>query len=229
MSDRFVDVHTHGRQDGKAGHIRVVNATIDSFPEDVLQYEYLSLGIHPWKVREEGGCERQIQQLVEWASHEKVVAIGECGLDRLTEGFPTEQEALFRKHLELAESLGKPLIIHCVRAHGELIRLKKALKLTVPVVIHGYNGNERITAELLKNGFYLSFGKALLHPQSAAARQLATVPLERFFLETDDSGLPIEAIYQAAAGLKGVAIEELQEDLYTNFRRVFMPSIETNP
>jgi TatD DNase family protein len=229
MSERFVDVHTHARQDGKAGHIRVVNATVDSFPEDVCRHEYLSLGIHPWKVREGGGCERRLRRLVEWAGHEKVVAIGECGLDRLTEGFPTEQEALFRKQLELAEGLGKPLIIHCVRAHGELIWLKKALKLTVPVVVHGYNGNERITAELLKNGCHLSFGKALLHPQSAAARQLATLPVERFFLETDDSGLPIEAIYRAAAGLRGVAIEELREDLYTNFRRVFMPSVETKP
>lgn len=217
----YVDAHSHRKEDGP--YPRIVSADPDEFDSALAGGGHLSVGIHPWKVRALGDLDEALERLRALAVHERVVAVGECGLDRLTEGFPAEQEALFVPQMKLAEALGKPLIVHCVRAFGELIRLHRTGKVSVPIMVHGYNGNRQIAEELIRKGFYISLGAALLKPGSNAARLASVLPVDRLFLETDDTGLAIGAIYEAAARLWGLPIAVLKEALYTNFRRVFLP------
>lgn len=219
----YLDAHSHRRSD--EGFPTVVNlgwGELGVQPEDEGMY---SVGIHPWKAGEVDVSDELVDRLRALAVHERVVAIGECGLDRLRAGFPAEQEALFIPQVRLAEEVGKPLIVHCVRAYGELVRLSKALKVTVPLLVHGYNGNAQIAAELLRQGFYLSLGPALLNPRSNAAALVSALALDRLLLETDDSGLCIVSVYEAAANLRGLPLDELKEHMYRNFTRFFaLPS-----
>jgi len=133
------------------------------------------------------------------------------------------QLEVFTKQALLANKLGKPLIIHCVRAFNELLQRKQSLKPTVPWIIHGFTGKPALAGQLVRHGCFLSFGKALLHKNSGASRSLARVPLERVFLETDAAeDISIGEIYTAAAKILVLPLEELQRQIVANFKRVFI-------
>jgi len=150
-----------------------------------------------------------------------VVAIGECGLDRNID-LPLEiQIAIFKRHIELAEELQKPLVIHCVRAFAELIALKKNTKSSMPWIIHGFNKKEEVFQQLLKHDFYFSFGAAILSDRSPVTQSIATIPQGRFLLETDDlNDINIEQIYARAANLRHVSLEILQTELVETYRQL---------
>ena len=122
---------------------------------------------------------------------------------------------------EISESFKKPLIIHCVRAFSEVIALKKAWKPAQIWIFHGFDKNLPTTAMLLRAGCYLSFGAALFKPQSHAAESLLASPADRFFLETDDAGITIKAVYERAAFLRGVGLKKLEDLMEENFLRFF--------
>ncbi|MBS1212272.1 MAG: deoxyribonuclease [Proteobacteria bacterium] len=214
----FVDIHTHSRAAGPA--LRIVNSDPDSFARDALTEPRLSLGLHPWQTAAPD-IETRLDWIEQHASHPHVVALGECGLDRLRGAAPAIQEQCFVRHIAVAESLGKPLIIHCVRAFNELIRLKQDHRISVPVIVHGFNNRGQVARQLLRHGFWLSFGAALLMPGSAAAKALVEAPGDRFFLETDDSNVDINEVYLAAAQLRQTEVLTLKELMMENFRRVF--------
>jgi TatD DNase family protein len=113
------------------------------------------------------------------------------------------------------------MIIHCVKAFNELIRIKKENKVSVPMIIHGFNNNEQIAEQLLKENFYLSFGKAILINNSNAQKVFKNTGIEKLFLETDDSDVSIKSIFDKAAELKGMSVEELKEKIYLNFKTIF--------
>lgn len=218
-SGSFIDIHSHNKAAGVASVIVSVDAS--DFVVGVPRDGFYSLGIHPWFIGRQD-CEASLQKMRSVSTDANLLAVGECGLDRLTEVPLAEQEAIFIAQIELAERLGKPVVIHCVRAFNDLLRIKAALKPAQPWIFHGFNNKASIAASLLNCGSYLSFGKALLHPGSNAAKVLPAVPPDRFFLETDDSGLPIERIYEAAADLRGIGLPELQQTIANNFKRVFL-------
>ena len=87
-----------------------------------------------------------------------VVAIGEAGLDTLAESPMDLQKEVFLAQANLAEETHKPLIIHCVKAWADLIACKKAVKPEMPWIIHGFRGNGELASQLVRLGFYLSFG-----------------------------------------------------------------------
>lgn len=118
----------------------------------------------------------------------EVVAIGETGLDSLRGSSLDVQTALLRRHALLAESVGKPLILHVVRRWDEIIALKKELKPTVKWIIHGFRGGARQARSLVDAGFYLSVGE---HFNPDAIRD---IPSDRLYTETDESPLPIAEI-----------------------------------
>ena len=99
--------------------------------------------------------------------------------------------------------------------------MKQELNYTLPIIIHGYNNNTIIANQLLKNEFYLSFGKAIMNENSNASKIISTIPIEKLFLETDDSEISIEDIYNAAAKCINVEPELLKIDIYKNYNRVF--------
>jgi TatD DNase family protein len=127
--------------------------------------------------------------------------------------------------VQLANEVGKPLIIHCVKAFNELLNTLNQMDNKVPVIVHGFNNNENIARLLSDAGCYLSFGKALLGYDSSAAKALRAVGRKRFLLETDNADISIKYIYHKAAELLGVDEEILKEQLKANFGTIFKISL----
>ena len=215
----FIDFHTHSdRQSSDLINLQ----TLHVIPE--LQAESLpnicSLGLHPWFVQFET-WETAWVNLADLAKLSQVVAIGECGLDRNID-LPLEtQISIFKRHIELAEELQKPLVIHCVKAFAELIALKKNTKSSMPWFIHGFNKKEEVFQQLLKHDFYFSFGAAILSDRSPVTQAIAIMPQGRFLLETDDrNDINIEQIYARAANLRHISLETLQTELVETYRQL---------
>lgn len=175
---------------------------------------HLSVGIHPWYLTE-ADAETSLEGLRKALQDDRVVALGEAGLDRLR-GCPLDvQISVFRHEVALAEEYRLPMVIHCVRAFNELIRLKKELRPRQPWIIHGYRGKESGVAELLRHGCYVSFGAKF------QAETVRAVPLHRLFIETDEAVESIADICLRIAGIKGISPEELAEAINKNVRKVF--------
>ena len=172
------------------------------------------MGIHPCYIKGEG--REQWEQVVARATHPLCVAIGECGLDKRASSPLVLQEEIFRWHISLAQQLEKPLIIHCVRSYAEIIHLYKKLKPKQLWVLHGFHKNESTALSLLNVGIKLSFGEALLYDQrlQLLGQQL---DVSDFFLETDESSLSIEKLYQLVALWKKSTPEKLSEVFQINF------------
>lgn len=216
--DELIDIHRHGESDNTV----IVSFDTSEWTGCKHWYGFYSLGIHPWFIDRQD-CKTSLK-IIESALHNdpNMLAIGECGLDKSAGAPFPEQEPVFKAQLELAERYRKPVVIHCVRAFNELLRIKRVLKPSVPWIVHGFNNKLSIASSLLERGCYLSFGKALLHDGSHAAKVLPFVPWDRFFLETDDSGLAIGSIYQAAAKILQTDLSDLQRQLEYNFKRIFL-------
>ncbi|MCW3102974.1 MAG: TatD family deoxyribonuclease [Bacteroidetes bacterium] len=211
----YINIHTH--HSAEEGEIAIVNTA----PENAAAAKgFISAGIHPWHIGS-SNIEEALELLRKAASLTHVLAIGECGLDKLKDTPMEVQESIFIEQIRIAEAVSKPLIVHCVKAFEQLLRIKRSENTTQPFIIHGYNNNEQIAAQLQQHGMYLSFGKALLAEGSNAQRVLKNTAAERFFLETDDAAVPIKSIFEKAAGLRNISVEELRRQMMFNFKRVF--------
>lgn len=210
----YINIHTH-RIFGK-DELFILNLS----PERYVDGGYCSVGIHPWYINF-NTLEKDLDKLRLSALKANVLAIGECGLDRLIEVPLDKQEVIFKEQLYIAEQLRKPVIIHCVKAFDDLIRIKKECKISIPLIVHGYNNNNQIMLGLVKNGFYISFGKALLQNGSNAAKLMPALSIEKLFLETDDADESIKIIFEKAAELKGMNVDKLKEKVFVNFKQLF--------
>ncbi|MCM1453080.1 MAG: TatD family hydrolase [bacterium] len=144
------------------------------------------MGIHPWDAG--GLTPARWEWLEDAARAPQTVAIGECGLDALRGPSLDEQEEVFAAQARIATELGKPLIIHCVRAWDRLLRLNKELRGHSTWIVHGFRGKEALGRQLLDAGLRLSFGA---DTPPATARALAAYAPGSTYLETDDSPLSI--------------------------------------
>lgn len=207
----YFDIHTHSV--GKFPASEIVSLNVDSgFIAPGITYA--SVGIHPWFLSEVK-ADQQWNLLQELVKDKRVIALGEVGLDKLKGPSLEFQETVLRKEIALSEEENLPLVIHCVRAFNELLQLHKELKPKQPWVIHGFRGKKEVAEMLLKAGFYLSFGDSF---QDTA---LCAVPLNRLFIETDESDKNIERLYQRIADVRGEALEVLVEGIRKNVESVF--------
>jgi TatD DNase family protein len=163
-----------------------------------------------------------LEKIVAAIDDPNLLGIGECGLDKTIDIDLTMQLAVFNSQIELAEKSGKPLIIHCVRAYNALSQCKKNSRSALPWIIHGFTGKPELARQLIRQGFYLSFGTALLHGKDYVCKVLAEMPVDKLFLETDAAEICITDIYVAAAKVLGLDLETLQQQLLSNFQRVFL-------
>ncbi len=220
----FIDIHTH-RFVSANDILAVENVFAADVPGMSKNNDrFFSAGLHPWHINTLN-FERDILHIEEVAPNRHLLAIGEAGLDRLSNVDFEIQKAVFTKQLEIATTVGKPLIIHCVKAFPEVVSLYLTSKSKTTLIFHGFNNNLQIAGSMLKHGFYLSFGHALLNQKSNAYLIFSHIPDDRFFLETDDSGYSIEEIYAEAANIKRMSILEIKKIVFTNFENCFKTNL----
>lgn len=209
------NLHTH-KYSNHPNCLELVNQYPQEFDASIPWY---SIGIHPWYIVE-NRIEEDLAVIEDKIQTANCLAVGECGLDKRVEIPFRLQEQVFRKQLVLAEKYQKPVVIHCVASFQELITIKNDIKITVPMIIHGFSKNEQLAKQLVDNGFYLSFGKYLLrNPELESV--FKSVPDNRFFLETDTIEETIEEVYALASRYKAIKEEDLQEIVKQNFENVF--------
>lgn len=209
----FIDIHTH----------HVAN-TPDSWSMlnlkkgDSPLKRPCSIGLHPWDLQKETMTEA-FSFIKNQASMAEVYAIGECGLDRACDTEWSLQVKVFQWHISLSNQVKKPLIVHAVRSHQDILQLLKKFQHQQPVIFHGVN--HKGIDKLWQAGHFVSFGKALLQPKSEAAKAFKTVASDCFFLETDDAELDLKTIYEVAAQIKQVPIEQMKTMVKQNFNTIF--------
>lgn len=210
---RYLDIHSHTRSaDPDTWTLRNVYQDFDTLASD----EICSVGLHPWYL---DNWSNEIDIIRTLASMPNIPAIGECGLDTLCTTPMDMQIDAFQRQIDIANSINKPLIIHCVRAFSETLKILE--QANIPAIFHGFVKNPALATELLHHGHYLSFGAALTEGKKNAIDSLVMVPADRFFLETDDSNVPIQAIYQAAAAIRNISEDALVDQIHKNFQTVF--------
>ena len=208
--ENFFNIHTHTS-------IQPETEILSLSPEQLstdIHVVYASVGIHPWNLTLEHS-EHQWKALCQSAKDKRTIAIGECGLDKLKGPSMELQTAVFKQEAKLAENSSLPMIIHCVKAFNELIQLKKEISPRQPWIIHGFRGKFSLALDCIRHGFYLSIGSRF------QTDTLKAIPLDRLFIETDESEESIGSIYQRIAETKGISLEELTEGINKNVRKVF--------
>ena len=179
-----------------------------------LQNTNYSIGIHPWKINPDLLSEH-LRFIEENIQFECIKAVGECGLDKLTETPWDLQLRAFTSQIAISEKNKKPLIIHCVKAFDELIALKKDFNPQQAWIIHGFRGKPQQMQQLVSQGLYLSFG---IHFNTDALKE---VPDDKFFLETDDSETSVKQVYTEVSKVKGINLENLILQVEKNFAEIF--------
>jgi TatD DNase family protein len=215
----YLNFHTH-QAPSSATETGIYNLLIQEIDDTkIADNQRVSAGVHPWYAHPTQ-WRVQLAQVAALALRPQVVAIGECGLDKLIGPSLEVQLPLFEAQVQLAQSLQKPVVVHCVKAFNELLSWKKCSHVTVPMVLHGFNNKPEVAAQLLQHGFYVSLGAALLREDSNAQKALKIIPLERLFLENDAQQTPIQNIYAKAATLLNIEIEVLTDQIWRNFANI---------
>ena len=199
-----------------------------------FDHVYAAAGIHP---EDCAGCtDADFDAIRELCRREKVVAVGEIGLDYYWKENPSRdfQEQVFRRQIELALELDLPVIIHDREAHGDSLRIV----LDYPGlrgVFHCFSGSPEMAQELLKRGWYLGFDGPITYKNAKRAPEVAAItPMDRIVIETDapymapvpfrgkrnDSRL-LPYVVEKLAEWKGVTPEEMTDITWQNGLRLF--------
>lgn len=218
----FIDFHTHFASN-ETDVLSVLNIDLGAGENWRPELKACSVGIHPWNIRK-NDIVSQFLRLEDACKQQNVIAIGEAGLDKM-QGPPLEfQSRVFEQQVEMADFYGKPLIVHCVGAYYELLSVRKKMKPSVPFVVHGYNKNVQVLADLVNNGCFISMGTSIIHPAAPSRKVLAEVPSDRLFLETDDKNTPIQGVYLAAAEILQIDLDRLKSTIHDNYLRISNPN-----
>lgn len=215
LSAMFIDTHCHldfpefdqdrdalinGLKENGISHIINIGSSLlgsVASLELAKKYEfvYAAIGIHP---HEADSFNKEVQSSIEkLAKSDKVVAIGEIGLDYYKNySLPERQRLLFSALLGLAKDLNLPLVIHSREAGEDTLKILKSAKIQ-KAVVHCFSGNEDFLKSCLNLGFFVSFTCNITYKKAQNLRDMVKLaPLERIFLETD-------APYLSPEGLRG--------------------------
>jgi TatD DNase family protein len=221
----YINIHCH-HYEKIPGIIQVQNLFHSELEQAKINDDkFFSIGIHPWHTKEVD-LNSALSKIGECAKLKNVVAIGECGLDKLKGADIETQKEIFISQTQISKKLQKPLIIHCVKALEEIVLLKKQLKPTVPWIIHGFRQNGEIAKRLVEAGFYLSFGIHLTKGNPELNSIFSNLPEGSFFLETDDEeSSKINLVYESAAKTRNTTVEKIASIQNKNFIDCFKVTI----
>jgi len=211
---------------------------LDEIKENLVltkKYEnlYSSVGIHPHEAKLWDSNSKEL--IVKYTREEKVIAIGETGLDFYYNYSPKDVQLLvFKEHIKIAKELSLPLIIHCRDAFHEAIEILKEEKIENGV-FHCFTGNLDSAKEALKLGFYISWSGILTFKNANDLKEIAKeVPLSHTLIETDCPFLApvphrgkrnepkyVRFVAEELAKIKNVSIEEVGEITSENTKKLF--------
>ena len=200
---------------------------------------YAAVGIHPHDAK--CASEEAMEELRSMSREEKVVAIGEIGLDYhydLSER--SVQKEWFARQLALSYELDLPFIIHEREALRDTLDILKAANISQRGVFHCFSESKEVMREVLSMGLYVAFGGVLTFKNSVKAVEAAKeVPLDRFLLETDcpylapvpyrgkrNSSLYLHAVAERFAELRGLSVKEVEDLSRENTCRLFRMETE---
>ena len=217
MKTAFIDIHTH-RIKLCDNLIQIVNLDLE---RPCPEQGYYSYGIHPWVLdNADFQVDEALNKLKENLQRPQVIALGEAGLDKFHADFE-QQIRLFERQIVLSENMKKPMILHDVKSHNEIIALRKKHRVKQPWIVHGFNGTAQDAAQLTRQGIFLSVGESLLHPDRKIYNSLKTIDIDYVFFETDMAEIGIEKVYETAAKLLEIDVSELKTKIFSNFARIF--------
>ena len=179
-------------------------------PTHAGEQTFPSFGLHPWHLTDDWQSELSAIE----AQMSAPCFVGECGLDRLCSTPYPLQLAAFAAQIQLSERLALPMILHCLRSLDDVLRLKRGTHQ--PWIYHGFRGKPKQLRQLLDHGFFVSFG--FRHNTES----LRACPINRLFLETDDTPLHIGNLYDIAAPLLHTTPDVLNEHLWQNASSLFL-------
>lgn len=197
----LVDIHSHkfpANDNWVVYNVPMVQAET-VFSSDAKAF--FSVGFHPWLI--EAFSPERMEKMKDWVNDIRLVAIGECGLDKNSKVLLEKQIDVFEKQITLSEEKQKPVIIHCVGCFNELFDLKKLWNPKQPWIIHGFRGKPQLAEQALKAGCNLSFGEFF------NSESVLITPFENLFVETDESNMLIEDIYSNVAKIKNCSVLDL--------------------
>ena len=227
----------------ESGVVKIITMgdSLDSSARSVALAEkfepvYAAVGIHPEEAQPMTAATDE--QIAAWAAQEKVVAIGEIGLDYYWEKDEEKralQRAIFVRQLDLARQLKLPVCIHDREAHGDMMKILKTEGRGLRGVLHCYSGSWEMAAELLKGDWYFGIDGPLTYKNAAKLPEIVQrLPAERILVETDSPYLspmpfrgrrnePAHVLYVAkkAAELRGESLEDFARATRENTRALY--------
>lgn len=226
-------------QENGVGIILNVCADWDSVTEvvDMVQkypFMYAAVGLHPDEVGDLD--EERFEFLKTQCQNDKVVAVGEIGLDYYWDNESHDvQKKWFVRQLELARELSLPIIIHSRDAAEDTLKIMKEHAQGLRGVIHCFSYSKELAEEYVKMGFHIGIGGVVTFKNGKKLKEVAeVVPLERILLETDcpylapepyrgkrNSSIYIPHIAQAIADIKGLTCEEVVAQTEANGKELF--------
>ena len=201
---------------------------------------YGVVGIHPHDAKT--WTDDCAQQIADWTKEERIVGVGEIGLDYYYDHSPRDvQQEVFVKQLLLAHQLDLPAVFHVRDAHGDVLSILRAHRNELPAgVVHCYSGSVESAREYLDMGFYISFaGPITFKNANKLLDAAAYVPADRILVETDSPYLApvpmrgrrneptfVQYVAQKVAELRGVTAEEMAQTAFENTCRLFHIPLE---
>lgn len=234
-----MDVLSHLKDAGVAKVVNISNGWDDLLKtlELIKQVPFLygTVGIHPCKVSELN--DERMEQMRDFCSGDKIVAVGEIGLVYYWMSDPKEvQKEWFIRQLRLAKEVNLPVVIHSRDASQDTFDIMKAEHAgTTGGVIHCYSGSVEMAREYVKMGYFLGIGGVVTFKNSKTLKKVAAeIPLEHIVIETDcpylaptpyrgkrNSSAYLPMVVEEIARLRGISTEEVERVTYENAMRLY--------
>jgi len=215
--DNYLNFHAHQQIPGENEIVIQSLFLQDNLTTDDSGKIFFTAGLHPWHA-DQLALNQIAQKLKKLISAKKIIAIGETGLDKLKGVQWETQFQVFKKHIELSEKHHLPLVIHSVKAHNEILKLKKDTRPSANWVIHNFTGSQQMALDFIDHGFYLSICHHIKNENSRINQFFHQLPKDRIFLETDDFNISIKEMYQIAAEKMMIRVDELKLQMVNNLQ-----------
>lgn len=215
----YVDFHTHRRSGDALEILNVEALDAGAVARACQQGQPFSLGVHPWRADvSQTELQEAFSRIEQCVNVDGFVAIGECGLDWVSQVARAAQMSVFEQQIELAHRLTVPVVLHCVRAFEEVMQTLRVRKIR-RAVFHSFVGSPQQAERVVREGYFCSFSpRSLASPRTREV--IKAIAPSVMLVERDECECSIEEVYEAVATLRKCSVEELREIVFDNYKRL---------